>query len=169
MKKNILTVIIMAVVLINTILTGVLIFVVVPASNKTAKLVEKVASIVDLELEDPDTQNDEPSVADIVTYQIEEELTINLKSSGDGQTHYALVPVSLSMNSKHPDYEIYSTKMKDYEGAIKEIIADEIHKFTKDNVLDNKKAIKDAVLTRIQEYFESDFITNVTFGSMMVS
>lgn len=169
MKKNILTVIIMAIVLINTILTGVLIFVIVPASNKTAKLVDKVASIVNLELEDPDVTKGEPSVADIVTYQIEEELTINLKNSGDGQTHYALVPVSLSMNSKHSDYEIYSTKMKDHEGALKEIISDEIQKYTKDNVLDNKKTIKDAVLTRIQEYFKSDFITNVTFGSMMVS
>lgn len=169
MKKNILTVIIMAIVLINTVLTGVLIFVIVPASNKTARLIDKVASIVDLELENPDNESNNISVADIVTYQIDEELTVNLKNSDDGQVHYALVPVSLSMNSKHPDYELYSEKMSDYDGTIKEIIADEIHKYGVDEVLDKKKEIKDAVLTRIQEYFNSDFITNVNFGNMVVS
>jgi len=168
MKKNILTVIIMAIVLINTILTGILIFVIVPASNKTAKLVDKVASLVNLELEDPDSKGNEVSVADIVTYKFDEDLTINLKSN-DGQPHYALVPVSLSMNSKHSDYEVYKEKMSDYEGEIKEIIADEIHKYTKDDVLDRKKEIKDTVLTRIQELFKSDFIINVNFGNMVVS
>jgi len=169
MKKNILTIIILAIALINTILTGVMIFVIVPASNKTAKLVDKVAQVVNLELEDPDAMYKDISVADIATYQFEDELTVNLKSNGDGQNHYALVPVSLAMNSKHPDYEIYYPKMKDYEGAIKEIIADEIQKYTNDEVLDKKTEIKNAVITRIQEYFKSDFITNVNFGNMVVS
>lgn len=168
MKKNILTIIILAIVLINAILTGVLIFVIVPASNKTARLVNKVAQVIDLELEETD-KGKEISVADLVTYKIDDELTVNLKKSSDGQTHYALVPVSLSMNSKHADYQIYSERMKDYEGVIKEIIADEIRKYTNDEVLDKKNEIKNAVLTRLHEYFKSDFITNVNFGNMVVS
>ena len=169
MKKNILTIIIMAIVLINTVLTGVLLFVIVPASNKTAKLVDKVASIVNLELEDPDADKNKQSVEDIVTYKFAEELTINLKSSGDGVSHFALVPVSLAMNSKHPDYEKFKEKMSDYEGVIEEIISDEINKYTKNEVLDKKKEIKDVVLIRIQEFFNSDFIINVNFGNMVVS
>lgn len=169
MRKNILTIIILAITLINTILTGVLIFVIVPASNKTAKLVNKVAQVVNLELEDSGAGAQDISVADLVTYKFDEELTINLKKGSDGETHYALVPASLSMNSKHADYEIYKDKMKDYEGVIKEIIADEIQKYTKDEVLDKKNDIKNAVLTRIHEYFKSDFITNVNFGNMVVS
>jgi len=168
MKKNILTIIILAIVLINAILTGVLIFVIVPASNKTTRLVNKVAQVIELELEETD-KDKEISVADLVTYKLDDELTVNLKKSSDGQTHYALVPVSLSMNSKHTDYEIYKDKMGDYEGVIKEIIADEIQKHTNDEVLDKKNEIKNAVLTRLHEYFKSDFITNVNFGNMVVS
>ncbi|NLC19550.1 MAG: flagellar basal body-associated protein FliL [Clostridiales bacterium] len=168
MKKNILTIIILAIVLINAILTGVLIFVIVPASNKTTRLVNKVAQVIELELEETD-KDKEISVADLVTYKLDDELTVNLKKSSDGQTHYALVPVSLSMNSKHPDYEIYKDKMGDYEGVIKEIIADEIQKHTNDEVLDKKNEIKNAVLTRLHEYFKSDFISNVNFGNMVVS
>lgn len=169
MKKNILTIIIMAIVLINTILTGVLLFVIVPASNKTAKLVDKVASIVNLELEDPDADINQQNVEDIATYRFAEELTVNLKSSGDGTSHFALVPVSLSMNSKHPDYEKFKERIADYEGVITEIISDEINKYTKNEVLDKKKEIKDAVLIRIQEFFNSDFIININFGNMVVS
>jgi len=168
MKKNILTIIILAIVLINAILTGVLIFVIVPASNKTTRLVNRVAQVIDLELDEMDAAK-EISVADLVTFKLDDELTVNLKNSGDGQTHYALVPVSLSINSKHADYDIYYAKMQDYEGVIKEIIADEIEKYTKDEVLEKKDEIKKAVLTRLHEYFKSDFITNVNFGNMVVS
>lgn len=169
MRKNILTVIILAITLINAILTGVLIFVIVPASNKTTRLVNRVAQIIDLELEDQNGEDKEISVADLVIYNLDEELTVNLKDSGDRQTHYALVTVSLSMNSKHSDYKIYSEKMRDYDGVIKDIIADEIEKYTKDKVLEKKDEIKKAVLTRLHEYFKSDFITNVNFGKMVVS
>ena len=52
MKKNILTIVIMAATLINLVLSAVMIFSVVPAMNKTSNLVDKVASVVDLEIED---------------------------------------------------------------------------------------------------------------------
>ena len=51
MKKNILTIVIMASTLLNLILTIVIVFSVVPAMNKTGKLVDKVASVIDLEIE----------------------------------------------------------------------------------------------------------------------
>ena len=44
MKKNILTIIVMAVSIVNLVLGIVLVFSIVPASNKTAALVDKVAS-----------------------------------------------------------------------------------------------------------------------------
>ena len=50
MKKNILTIIIMAATLINVVLSVVLVFAVMPAMNKTSALVDKVSSVIDLEL-----------------------------------------------------------------------------------------------------------------------
>ncbi len=168
MKKNILTIIIMAITLINTVLIGVLIFVIVPTSNKTNQLVTKVASIIDLELESPEAGEEEIAVSDIITHEIADKLTINLKST-DGNPHYALLFVSLSMNSKHEDYATLSTKMAENENAIMEIITEEFGRYTMDEVNANKVIIKEAILTRIQELFKSDFIINVSFGNMVLS
>jgi flagellar FliL protein len=158
----------MAVVLINTILTGVLIFVIVPASNRTVRLVDKVASIVDLELEDP--QEGDIKVTDITGFDITDEMTINLQASKDGSAHYARInTVTISMNNKHKDYKELSEKMTENVTRMKEIIVEEIGKYSADNVLYNKEAIKEAVLTRLQELFHSDFIIYISFGDMVLS
>ena len=56
MKKNILTIIIMASCLLNLILTAVIVFAVVPTMNKTSQLVDKVATAIDLETDEEDMQ-----------------------------------------------------------------------------------------------------------------
>ncbi len=164
MKKNILTIIIMAITLINTVLLAMLIFVIVPTSNKTNQLVTKVASIVDLELED--TQEEKPSVSDIVTQKYEDKLTIKLDSSSS-EPHYAILYVSLSMNSKHEDYELLKDKVTENENPVLEIVTEEFGKYSIDNVQDYKEEIRQQVLTRIQELFQSDFIINVSFGNVV--
>lgn len=49
MKKNILTIIIMALTVINVILTAVVLFSAVPAMNRTNNLIKKITEVVDLE------------------------------------------------------------------------------------------------------------------------
>ncbi len=166
MKKNILTIIIMAVTLVNTVLIAILIFAIVPTSNKTMKLIDRVNTIVDLELESPEGNLAEISLSDIVAYNISDKLTLNLKSD-DGENHYAILKVSLSMNSKNEDYETLSLKIQENENAIKEIVSDEFGKYTKEEVMTNKNLIKDQIIVRIQEYFRSDFIINVSFGDLI--
>ena len=65
MKKNILTIVIMAATLINLVLSAVMIFSVVPAMNKTSNLVDKVASVVDLEIEDANKDAQDYTVEDL--------------------------------------------------------------------------------------------------------
>lgn len=166
MRKNILTVIIMAITLINTVLLAVLIFAIVPTANKTMKLIDRVNSIVDLELEAPGGEAEVISVSDIATYTIPDKLTINLKSE-DSDSHYAVMKVSISMNSKDEDYTVLSEKMSDNELTIKEIVSDEFGKYTKDEVKPNKELIKNQIIIRLQEYFNSDFIINVSFGDLI--
>lgn len=167
MKKNILTIIIMAIVLINTVLTGLLIFTIVPTANKTNKLVDKVASIVDLELQSPNA-DDNLGVEDITPYNFEEKLTVNLKST-DQTEHYMTMKVSLSRNNKSKDFEKYNNELiKENEIQIKEIISNELSKYTKDEVQTNIDKIKEDILTQIQEYFKSDFIVRVAFGNMLL-
>lgn len=167
MKKNILTIIILAITLINTILTAVLIFAIVPTANRTTQLVAKVASIVDLELESPDEQQAELSVSDISIQNLKDKLTINLKST-DNESHFALLNVSLSLNTKHEDFTTLQPKIEENENAIEEIVTEEFGKYTKSEVNDNKNAIKEQVLIRVQELFQSDFIINVSFGNLIL-
>jgi len=167
MKKNILTIIIMAMCLVNITLSAILIFVMVPTANKTLKLVGKVAQIIDLELESPENDVENLSVSDIETYLFAEKLTCRLKDSNDGKDHYAVLYLSLSLNKTHDDYEKLQPYIAQYENNIKEIVTDEFAKFTKDEVVDKKEKIKNQVLVRIQELFKSDFIINVSFGNIM--
>jgi flagellar FliL protein len=157
----------MAMALINIVLSAVIIFVIVPTSNKTNKLVSKVAQIIDLELESPDSEKEQIAVSDIETYQIQDKLTIRLKANGDDKKHYAIVYASLSINKKHKDYEELNQYVAQKENEIKEIFTDEFSAYTIDNVDENKNLIKERILSRIQDLFKSDFIINVSFGNLL--
>lgn len=171
MKKNLLTIIILALGILNIILTAVIVFAVVPTTMRTNNLIAKVASSIELELETPTTEEaaKEIDIADIENYYIEDEIIINLVNSGkDSKNHFAKVEVSLSINTKSKDYKSLQPKIADNEGAIKEIIRDEFSKYTELNITENKDAIKADILTRIQEYFNSDFIINISVGNLIV-
>ena len=166
MKKNILTIIILAMCLINIVLSGVLIFVIVPTANKSAKLVNKVVQIIDLELESPENAIENIAISDIETYLLEERLTCKLAKSDD-EDHYAALYLSLSLNKTHKEYEELQPHIKQYENNIKEIVSDEFAKITIDESVIMKDMVKEQVLIRIQELFQSDFIINVSFGNIL--
>lgn len=166
MKKNILTVVILAMALINIVLSAVLIFVIVPTSNKTNNLINKVAQIIDLELESPEGPIEDLAVSDIETYEIEDKLTINLKKIDDNK-HYVILYVSLSINKKHAEYTELQPYIAQYENDIKEIVTDEFSKFSIDDAEANKNLVKERILVRIQDLFNSDFIINVSFGNLL--
>jgi flagellar FliL protein len=153
--------------LINVVLTAVLIFVIVPTSNKTTDLVAKVASIIDLELESPDGDSEDSiAVSDIGTFAVPDKLQINLLSTDD-VSHYAIMSVTLSINKKNKDTADLEPLITDNVENIKEIVTDEFSKYSMDNVKENKNIIKQNILTRIQELFKSDFIINVSFGNII--
>jgi flagellar FliL protein len=168
MKKNILTVIIMAISLINTALLAVLIFSIVPAADRTNKFVAKVASIVDLELESPNPA-DEITVDDIVNYDFSESITSMLKSD-DGENHYLKVDITLQENMNNEDYEKLYEKVEGNEKPLREIIETEFSKYTRQELEDEatKSKIKADLLTKIQEYFDSDFIINVSLSNYLI-
>ena len=85
MKKNLMSVLILALVVANLILTAILMISVVPQTKKANELINKVCSAIDLELEG----GKENSSIDIPMEQVEtvqiaggETMTINLKSAG---------------------------------------------------------------------------------------
>jgi flagellar FliL protein len=167
MKKNLLTIIVLAMAFINIVLSAIIIFVIVPTSNKTNSMLTKVANIIDLELESPEDSENQISVSDIETYDVADKLTINLKKSDDNP-HYAVVYVSISMNKKHKDFATLQPLVEKNVNEIKEYVTDEFSKYTVDEVLNNKNKIKESVKTKLQDYFKSDFIINVSFGNLIL-
>ncbi len=92
MKKNLLSVIILALLIVDLALTGIVMFSTVSANKKTVSLVNDIAAVLDLELtngtgEATNVGNVSVSVADTDVYNIQDAMTIALKPSADGKEH----------------------------------------------------------------------------------
>lgn len=167
MKRNLLSIIILALLVVNIVLSAIMMVSVASASRKTAALVADISAIIGLEIDglpQSDVGNNTVSMADTAVYNISEELTIPLKTGENGTNHYAVGNVSLSMNAKHEDYSTYSETMSDREGLIKDIIFSVIGNYTMEEAKANPDQIKAEILERVQELFGSDFIYSVSYN-----
>lgn len=172
MKKNLITVIILALVLVNLILTAILTFTIVPQARKSNALIDQVVAAINLELE---SGEEEPAVTvpieDIGTYKIADSFTINLKDSGDGKKHYAVFSVSLSLNTKSDGYKTYSGAegLTEKETIIQSEINTIVSNYTLDEFNENGyQKVKEDILVAMQQMFgnTTDFIVGVNFSSV---
>ena len=86
MKKNLISIIILALLIVNIVLTAIMMFSVTGASKKTAALVDNIATALDLELVSGQEEEAEEvvSMADTETYSFAEQMTIpHKKDEGD--------------------------------------------------------------------------------------
>lgn len=170
MKKNILTILILALTLINVVLSSLVIFVVIPASSKANKLVTDVYSIIDLEkdIKVEEEGKESVSVLDTETSLIEKELTPNLKSlQGDSTVHYASMDsVTLSLNKKADNYKKLKESLESNTSYVTEAVNDVFSSHTLEEANSNREQLKSEIVTKLQEYFASDFIVNISFGNL---
>lgn len=171
MKKNLMTVIILALVLANLVLTAILAFTIIPQTRKSNQLIDQVCSAISLELESGQGNSAvNVPIEDIEVYNITESFTVNLADSGDGKKHYAIFSVGLSVNTKSEGYETYAG----LEGltAKETIIRSEINTIVSSYTMEEfeaegQKAVKEEILTAMQDMFGgSDFIVGVNFSSV---
>lgn len=172
MKKNMLTIVVIALSFINVILTAVVVFTIIPTANKTNALISQVASIIDLELESPLPQQD-VAMTDLEAVTIPGTLTINLKNvQGQQKDPYVVIDeVTVYLNKKGDEYKTLKTTdgaggLLDYGTIIQEIVQDIFSSYTKDEVQNNREAIKQEVLTNIQERFSSMTIADISFKNL---
>lgn len=172
MKKNMISIIILALLIVNIVLTAIMMFSVTSASKKTAALVDNIATALDLELTAKNGGEDAAEEAipmkDTETYQISESMTIPLKASeGDDKDHYCLVSVTLSINTKDKGYKTYGSDLSEQESLIKSEINDTFAQYTVEEARNNQDQIKQEILERVQTMFDSEFIYNVSFSDIM--
>lgn len=164
MKRNLISVVILALLIVNIVLSAITMFSVVSTNSKTAALVTDVAAAVRLDLSSGEIK--EPiSMADVVTHDIAE-MIIPLKIGEDGASHFFIVSITLSMDSKHADYATYGETLGEREGLICGEINDAVGSYTLEEARNDSHAIEDEILKRIQAMFDSDFIFNVTFSGI---
>jgi len=169
MKKNMLSIIILAVGILNVILGAVIVFAVVPTAIRTNNLIAQVAATVDLELEAKNGAEKKINIEDIENYAIDDIIITLKKAEDDTRTHYAQVSVSIALNKKAEDYEKLQPTVEQNLHGITEIISNEFEKYTADEVMPNKDVIKSAVLEKLQkDLYNPDFIVGLSFGETLV-
>lgn len=167
MKKNLMSVLILALVFVNIILTAVLAFSIIPSVKKTNQLVDIISSAISLELEGG-KQNKSSSVpmSQIATYDLEDDMTINFKQGSDDKAHYVVLKASISMDTKSDGYKEYGEKISEKESIIKNEINNVVSSYTYEEFRDNQQEVQDEILSNLQGLFDSDFIVSVGFSSV---
>ena len=155
MKKNLISVIILALLIVNVVLTAIMMFSVTGASKKTAALVDNIASALDLELA---AQTGETEVVvpmeNIEVYSIPESMTIPLKTGEDGADHYCLVSVSCSIDNKADGYKTYSSDLSPQEKLLMDKVNAVFGQYTIEEAKGNEDRIKKEILEEVQKMFD---------------
>lgn len=164
MKKNLITVITLALVVVNLVLTVILTITILPETQKANELITKVCSAIDLDLESGSAiSNANIPIDQIEVYNIDDEQTINLKQDGDGKDHFAMLTVSISMDTKNSDYKDLKPQVEEKVNLIKGDINNIVSQYTIDEIKNNQSAVQDEILKDLQKMFGSDFIVAVGF------
>lgn len=170
MKKNILTIVIMAATVINLVLSAILVFTVMPAMNKTSNLVDKVASVIDLEIEDAEDGMDDYVISDLKTYEIayDSSVKINLQKEADGTNHYALLDgITVSFNSEADDYKDISGLIAEEDIYVQDIVKETIGEYTMSDITEAR--VKTEAVKKLQEKYDTKCIVSISLPGYLVA
>lgn len=170
MKKNLLSIVILSLLVVNLVLTAIMMFSVTSTNKKTAAIITDIASILNLELDNGSGAEGSQAVSlsDTVVYPIADAMTIPCAPSEDGKAHYCIVSVDLSLNIQDPDYETYSADLENKEGLIKSEINSVISSYTVDEARISQDLLAEEILERVQNMYGSKFIYKVSFREIML-
>ena len=179
MKKNILSFAILALLIVNLVLTAILMFNVTSTNKQVADLVGNIATAMSLELTSPGEEGKaEVSLADTEVYAIAGSMTMPLAletvTEADGSQSsrqgYLICNVSLSMNTKHEDYETYGSAeaMAAKEELIKDAINTIVSKHTASELQSEAgiEKLKEELLKAVQDLYQSDFIYKISISEV---
>lgn len=171
MKKNLISIIILALLIVNVVLTAIMMFSVTSTSKKTAALVDNISTALNLELAAKGTDSEETAeeipMSDIQTYDISESMTIPLKTDEDGEPHFCMVSVTLSMNTKDKGFKTYGADLSGQESLIKSEVIDVFGQYTLSEARESQDEIRQEILQRVQKMFDSEFIFNISFSNIL--
>lgn len=168
MKKNLISVLILALVFANFVLTAILMFSVLPETKKANTLIEKVCSAIDLDLNSGaanGTTNVPIDQQEIYKVNGGEKITTNLAQGADGKAHYAVLTVSLVLNTKSDNYKTYTQEfLTNQDETIKNDIIKVISGYTYDEFDSKIEEMREIILGDMQELFGKDYVIGVNIS-----
>lgn len=169
MKRNMLTVIIMALVIVNLVLSAIIVFSVVPNVNRTNNLIDEVSQIINLDLEAQNGNEKIITSDDLEHLNLEEELIINLKKDTDSsKERYAVVSkISLSLYKGTNDYDKVKKNIDDTTSTIYDIIRKGFSSYTKDEAKASEVEIKENIIKMLNEKYGDKVVQDIAFGSLV--
>jgi flagellar FliL protein len=175
MKKNLLSIIILFLLIINISLTAVMTFSLVVTNQNALSLMTDVATILRLELPTVSLSDTgeyvapNVDIANVVTYDVAggESMTIPLKQGpADTSTRYIMVRVALSMDSKNKGFKDNNEgDLKAVDVMIQDRINSAFSHYTSDELKDPAimEQVKGEIILGLHAMYGSDFIFNVSF------
>lgn len=166
MKKNLMSVLILALLVVNLVLTAITMISIVPSAKQSNALITEVCTALDLELASGRNANlSSVPIENLKTYTLPDSMTINLKDSEDGTPHYAILKVSISMDSTHEDYEALGVSVENHEqdSQIMNIVNTVVTKYTIEEFKNSPEIAQKEILERLQGLFDSNMVIDVGF------
>ena len=161
MKKSMLNVIILALVLVNLVLTVILTFSLVSTNKKTNSLINKVAQIIDLDVAGGVSNNNSSTGSGIENVSYIDIKNNDSTDVDNGKTRYAVLSVSVGLNSKAKDYSTVSTSVDNGMKVLVNKITNEANKYTYSTISANKSTMETDLLKEFQELFKTETIQSV--------
>lgn len=177
MKKNLLSVLILVLMLVNIAMSAVMMISVTGTNQKTAALMDSIATAMNLEWNSPGSASDVP-LSDSEAYNLDGGMTIHLAYSQivgeDGSVTtsdkqiYIVFDIALLLNKTHEDYESYGgDNMKQYDSMIRDTIEGIVSNYTEEECrADFSGAIRDEILAAIQNLFHSKVVYGITLNNV---
>ena len=177
MKNNLLTIIIMALLIVNIIMTGIMMISFMGTNKKTADLVSDIATILNLELgaeeeeevvEIPMSQQTPWAMEGAMTIPLQSEQVLDAEGNVTGiKEHYIMFNVSFSLNTKGEGYKDYGETFGNYESLIQDAINSTVSKHTIEECRNDFETIREEMLTSVRSLFDkNEFIYRIAISEI---
>lgn len=179
MKKNILTILILAATLVNLTLTAVCAFITIPTNKRMNNLIKDMIAMTSLELRTP-LPTDDPSKITSKDKEtiVLEEFRIKLVSEQDpekpSKTTQAFVvqQPSIVLHTKAKDYEDVKVLIEQNESIVKDIIRTTVGSYTKSELDGDTDGslmltIKESISEQLRAEFDTACILDIVFSEFL--
>lgn len=173
MKKNLLTVLILALMIVNIVLTTIMMVSVISANKKTAQLVGNVVTALNLQFAVPGSEGDAEQAVPLENtqvYEMPDSLMVEVPTA-DGGSVYFIFNLSLSMNTKDKGYKKLGESITTgtYNSVIEDMVSSIVGAHTEEECRNDIETIKKEILLAIQNWTEYKFIYKVNISGVKFS